>query len=168
MDQIPADTTDPLEKERRSTLQEVFWACKVALDTLNDLLLFDKLQNGLVKLIKEKLVVMDFMPKDISMFSVQLRSKRLQLTFSTPGVDYSNHSASNATNPGQVADLSSTNMISSFDVIEADKIKFGQVVRNLISNAIKFTSDGGDIQVSVQSNPATLSDEQDSHVNKKQ
>ena len=44
IDQIPANATNPLEIERRLTLQEVWCACEVALDILNDLLLYDKLQ----------------------------------------------------------------------------------------------------------------------------
>ncbi len=166
IDQIPPDTNDPIEQERRSTLQEVWCACEVALDILNDLLLYDKVQLHLVGLTKEKLIVVDFMTQCINMFSVQLRLKKLQLTLFCDGsiskqsdncdadgniqTHVKNHCGSHHNIPSEPLLLD--------DVIDADKSKLSQVVRNLLSNAIKFTPEGGDIQVSVSFLPLYYSD----------
>ncbi len=138
MGQICVNTMDLLELERLSTLTEIFYACEVALDILNDLLLHDKIQMGLVSLTKESLHVTDFMMKCISMFTVQLKSKKLCL---------------------RLQNLNPDSAISVDDVADADKSKLGQVIRNLISNAIKFTPDGGDIDVSIGFKPLSSSDE---------
>ncbi len=79
--QIPKDTTDPLDLMRLETLYEISWACDVALEILNDLLLYDKLENGLLSLVKEDVPILDFIQNCFTMFSVQLRAKNIQLSF---------------------------------------------------------------------------------------
>ena len=57
IDQIPEDTQEPVEIERKETLVETQSACGAALDILNELLLFDKLETGALVLHKQSVPV---------------------------------------------------------------------------------------------------------------
>ena len=60
IEQIPENSRNIMEKERLDILTEVNIANGVALEILNDLLLYDKLQSGLVSLQKEEITVIDW------------------------------------------------------------------------------------------------------------
>ena len=57
-------------EDHLDTLEEVDEACEVALEVLNDLLMYDKLENGRAKLKKEEVNTLDFISNNLKTFSV--------------------------------------------------------------------------------------------------
>ena len=142
IDQIPEDTKEPVEVERRETLVETQSACGAALDILNELLLFDKLETGALVLHKQSVPVTELVEDSVRMFSAQAREKSIELSITNndetmlmPTVEGTSEV------PLALCDT---------DEVSVDKNKVVQVIRNVVSNAIKFTPTSGKIQVNVK------------------
>ena len=156
LDQIPEDTQEPVELERKETLMETQSACSAALDILNELLLFDKLETGALVLNKLTVPVPELVEDSIKMFSVQMKEKSLKLVIT-------NNDESILTITADIdkpVDLSSATIygdrpasllpsLYKTDEVYVDKNKVVQVIRNVVSNAIKFTPAFGVIKVNV-------------------
>jgi len=111
-----------------SIVSDIDTSCKVAIDILNEFLLANKLEAGNVTLEKELVVVADLIGEVVIPFGVQARQKE---------VSY-NYSGDSHIDPA----LRANNVH-----IYVDSMKFSQVIRNLISNALKFTPKGGRVDV---------------------
>eukprot|EP00602_Paraphysomonas_sp_CaronLab_P008571 CAMPEP_0185035458 /NCGR_PEP_ID=MMETSP1103-20130426/26856_1 /TAXON_ID=36769 /ORGANISM="Paraphysomonas bandaiensis, Strain Caron Lab Isolate" /LENGTH=477 /DNA_ID=CAMNT_0027572543 /DNA_START=896 /DNA_END=2329 /DNA_ORIENTATION=+ len=103
-------------------------SCKVAIDILNELLLVNKLETGNIELEKELIVAVDLIKNVTAPFSVQARQK---------GVEY------NFTGDSHVDPI----LVASDTHVCVDTRKISQVLRNLVSNALKFTPKGGRVDV---------------------
>ena len=172
IDQIPENTINEKEIEYRKSLLEVNNACEVALEILNDLLLYDKLQNGQLTLHKEEVNALDFVTNCLSMFTVQIKAKHLQIQLINCDNDLN---SLNSIQNLQIQELvnqdkssmmtfkrfstKQTNLFQPCDTYQCieknyklfvDNSKLGQVIRNIMSNAIKFTPAKGAIQVSIK------------------
>jgi signal transduction histidine kinase len=99
-------------------------SCEVAIDTLNDLLLYEKIDGDLLKLEFQKLLVWDLVVEVAKMFRGAALNANVKLSWPDVCVPRC--------------------------VIEADRHKLSQVVRNLISNALKFTPAGGEVTISAE------------------
>ena len=55
-------------------------ACRTAVDILNDLLLFDKIENSMLIANKSVSNVAELLYDSVKMFSVQMREKKIELT----------------------------------------------------------------------------------------
>jgi signal transduction histidine kinase len=132
----------PKDIERYDTLCDVNMSCMAAVDILNDLLCYEKLESGILELHKENIVVEPFLKDCVSMFSVQAREGDVTLTVDTDASDLDHPST---------ASTDGTNMVSlslqPHDSIFGDKFKMDQVIRNIISNALKFTPREGSVTV---------------------
>ena len=117
--------------EHRETLLDVQTACRIAVEILNDLLCFDKLESGILELHKHEVPVNSFISDCVNMFGSQAREA---------GVTIINNSLMK-TDPG------ASNGWLDTDTVLMDKLKMDQVLRNLISNALKFTTRGGCVSV---------------------
>jgi CheY-like chemotaxis protein len=110
-----------------------------AVDILNDLLCYEKLESGILELHKENIVVDSFLNNCVTMFSAQARECGVTITMIT-----------NATDRDIVVtqddSILSTSLLPT-DGIFADKFKMDQVIRNLMSNALKFTPRGGVVTI---------------------
>ena len=75
-----------VDYERLDTLQDVHSSCVAALDILNDLLCFNKLESGLLVLHQESVHVIGFIKESIAMFNVQARDcgVTLRIIFEKP------------------------------------------------------------------------------------
>jgi hypothetical protein len=181
--QIPVKTTNLTEKSMRETLIEISAASRVAIEILNDLLLYDKLESGLVTLKKEVVGVIDFMSECLQMFAVQIRAKNISLSFvnKTAPIRSEGHCTGTASSDttslqdsAAVRNLMTHNhdinqiqqgrisAVSKMDKFEVDKSKLSQVIRNIMSNAIKFTPDDGNIQIIVEFETYTTRSSSDS------
>ena len=123
----------------------------MALGILNDLLNFDKLEDGTLFIEPKKVVALPFILKSTEVLNLQAKEKGLVLNFD---VDNTRH--------GQVS-LSQKNLddmsgksrggdpvmlcLSNSDFINVDPYKMNQVIGNLISNAIKFSPIGRSVTI---------------------
>ena len=126
-------SVDPNDIERKEILVDVNVACRTTLDILNDLLCFDKMESGILVAHKHEVPALSFISDCVGMFSAQAREANVTVTFSNSGEE---SSLSHGSSP-----------LLSDDTVLIDKFKMDQVLRNLISNALKFTPRGGSVVV---------------------
>jgi signal transduction histidine kinase/CheY-like chemotaxis protein len=177
------NSKEPKDAERLETLSDVNVSCVTAIDILNDLLCFEKIESGILQLHRTDEPILPFMEACVNMFSAQAREcgVRLELVLvHDHDRDESKHDIITATaaaaagaatlSPRDSDQLSprSRSVISQLplaldlssirnpaakctilpsDTICIDKFKMDQVVRNLISNALKFSPRGGKVTV---------------------
>ena len=138
-------SNDPKDADRREILEDVNVACKTTLDILNDLLCFDKMESGILVVHKHDVPVLSFISDCVSMFSAQAREGGVTISFSNnEGEDTVGRVISENRSPSPSLSISS---LIERDTVFMDRFKMDQVLRNLISNALKFTPRGGSVSV---------------------
>eukprot|EP00607_Mallomonas_marina_P008441 CAMPEP_0182424572 /NCGR_PEP_ID=MMETSP1167-20130531/10775_1 /TAXON_ID=2988 /ORGANISM="Mallomonas Sp, Strain CCMP3275" /LENGTH=557 /DNA_ID=CAMNT_0024604463 /DNA_START=625 /DNA_END=2298 /DNA_ORIENTATION=- len=116
--------------EAIETVKELKESCNIAIDILNDLLDYEKLEAGLMTLERKRVDSGPFLIKLISSFNVQARQASLNLTL--------------IPNAAQLLiDLRHINIF-------IDENKMSQVIRNILSNALKFTPQDGSVHVLIK------------------
>ena len=110
------------------TISDVYSSCEVAISILNDLLTFDKIESGKMALEIESINCCSYFNSLVKPFNVNARNKQISfhLDFSELSPKFIQHAC-----------------------IKVDQGKMGQVIRNLISNALKFTPHGGSVTVAI-------------------
>ena len=122
---------NPKDIERNEILVDVNVACRTTLDILNDLLCFDKMESGILVVHKHEVPVLSFISDCVGMFSAQ--AKEANVTISIDNSD-------------DATEVMASSLLEN-DIVLIDKFKMDQVLRNLISNALKFTPRGGSVTV---------------------
>ena len=69
----------PADEELCETLSDIRLACSTAVDILNDLLSFEKLESGILILHRENISALNFVKEGIVMFSAQAKEKEVTL-----------------------------------------------------------------------------------------
>jgi signal transduction histidine kinase/ActR/RegA family two-component response regulator len=156
---------DSKDAERYDTLRDVNLSCKAALDILNDLLCFDKLESGILELHKQETHIIPFVTECIAMFQSQARANDVKMNFVNTGCDLDEAATCRCSFvstevPGEDRENYSRVPPTSMPIVQSesiliDKFKMDQVVRNLISNALKFTPKGGSINIKISHIPNT-------------
>jgi signal transduction histidine kinase len=163
--------SDPreLQAQVRTTLQtwrhlaeEIVESSESAVEVLNDLLNYDKIELGTLKLEFSTFDMRALAERTTSMMQVQAQQKNIEIQ-----LFYSAESMSVASNAGGAGDRWSFS--AHRDTLEAleqgaiyermvvgDAARMGQVLRNLISNALKFTPAYGEVTVTGKSAAAVL------------
>ena len=127
----------PEEKEMCETLSDIRLACSTAVDILNDLLSFEKLESGILVLHREDISVVKFMKEGIVMFSAQAKEKGVTLDLVS------------TIDEGTLKKFPCARLLRENDEFNCDRFKMDQVLRNLVSNAIKFSPEGGKVTLRV-------------------
>jgi signal transduction histidine kinase len=125
-----AEMRDGLGAAGAQVLGEMQSACSAAIDILNDLLTYEKLDSDLLVLDKTVCDLSSIVEDSVRFFRIQATHADITLTLER--------------------DISLKPM-----VVLADQNKLAQALRNLLSNALKFTPPTGSVNVSICSDEAT-------------
>lgn len=106
----------------------------LAVSTLNDLLNYDKIETNKFEIEKKKVNIISVVEKTLSPLCLHAKEKDVKLIVKTD--DYYESNDSN-----ESIDVNNLRVI-------GDAFKLGQVLRNIVSNALKFTPVGGTVSVS--------------------
>lgn len=129
--------------------QEVHANAQSSIDVLNDLLNYDKVETGTLSLELTRLEIWELIESTAAEFKLSAAQKHIQVQVE------SNNPAMAAT--GSASALSDQNRRSNKHIIVVgDTVRLTQVMRNLVSNAIKFTPEGGSLCIRATS--TTFSD----------
>ena len=123
---------------------EIKYALKNVVDILDDLLLSEKMESGLMQLHKENVPILSMVKEVVDMFAPQSRRDHL-----TINVETHNNSVLGAMS------------LQESDVVDADRFKLAQVLRNFLSNAIKFSPPDSIITVCTSFVPSAVSSDHD-------
>lgn len=145
------------------TVNDISKACHMALSILNDLLNYDKLEDGTLLIEPMRVVALPFILNCTEVLHLQAKEKGLRLTFDVENKDdineknldgmrdpeYPHFGCLSDMDAFACTDISPTQMscLSDSDYINVDPYKMNQVIGNLISNAIKFTPSGQSVTV---------------------
>jgi hypothetical protein len=115
--QVTRLTSTPDDRERFETLTDINTACTTAVEILNDLLTFEKMESGILELHKEAVPALGLVRECIAMFAVHARSKEIEVVpvFDIPGT-------------GLGAGLRA---LSDTDIVQLDRFKMSQVLHTL-------------------------------------
>lgn len=108
----------------------------VAVEILNDLLNYDKLETGTMELETEPVLIWDLITKTVNQFGIQAANRKLELK-----LDIERPSGLTIT------DVEDGEGYDPYNVI-GDGIRLSQVIRNVLSNALKFAPENSTIRVS--------------------
>lgn len=104
--------------ELREMVREIKSACAVAIEILNDLLAYERIDSDTLTLQRTSLDIAKIVQGVGSMFEIQAKYSNIEL---------------------RIEDEVGL----SFLIVDADEAKLSQVLRNLVANAFKFTPSGG-------------------------
>eukprot|EP01034_Spumella_vulgaris_P030700 gene30700-37954_t len=117
-------------------------AADIATSTLNDLLMFDKIETGMLEINTAECNMHEFITSCVKPFSLQAASDKIALThtFTDARLKISSRDE---------YDVERGTAIQRGVLVKIDKYKMQQVVRNFLTNALKFTPEGGSVAVNV-------------------
>jgi signal transduction histidine kinase/CheY-like chemotaxis protein len=152
-----------LEKDRQNS-DLAFWHSVVtdarensdiAVSILNDLLDYDKLETGALKVETDRVDIWELVRRTASQFNIQAVNRKILLL-----VDLRNPCGNSTPLSSVKADEDNVDVEQCrLHQCQAfgDEMKLSQVFRNLLSNALKFTPEGGSITISAEYDPHGLS-----------
>ena len=163
----PIITDTPFHHSVVENISDMKMSVEVALTTLNELLILDKLDRGLLALEYKDVKLLDFLRNTIQPFYTQAAAKHISMYFIFDDVlhdhicedeksqqEVKSNLLTNALNTRSSANLrrsgfvNETRAVSYEDAtLRADPNKLAQVIRNLVSNALKFTPMGGTVRI---------------------
>lgn len=135
----------------QDVLVDVKTSCGIAVDILNDLLLYEKLDDGFFNLALNDVYIDEYFREAIQVFSVQVRAHEIHI------VSFPPHRCVSQAKSLQINLTLATKALEGI-ILRLDRTKFSQVLRNLISNALKFTPANGRITVSCHPLSPTAND----------
>jgi signal transduction histidine kinase len=145
------------EGEADGILADVEESCVTAVDILNDILLYDKIEDGRMELDKTETTALALVTKTSKIFEVQASSVLVAFRH----VFMSDISQAKRTDITLITDFDAPVGLA---ILHIDVNKCSQVLRNLVSNALKFTPAGGTVKlvaklVTALDEPVTFVDE---------
>ena len=132
---VAEDEEEKLTKEDvdfwQNVVEDVDENAHIAVTILNDLLNYDKLETGTLKLETGIVFIWDAIQRTVNQFQIQAVNRKVNLNFSVE-------------KPKEGVDLESG--LDLWNVM-GDDVRLCQVFRNVISNALKFTPPDGNVEV---------------------
>lgn len=120
------------DKERvRDCLQKISQASKHMLSLINEVLDMSKIESGKVDLIEEEFNLSNLIDNLLSMTNEQIAKHHHELSVNISGVIH--------------------------EEVIGDSLRIQKVFTNLMSNAVKYTPDGGKIRLTIRENPSPYS-----------
>ncbi|MGN0650312.1 MAG: response regulator [Oscillospiraceae bacterium] len=117
------------DKERvKDSLQKISQASKHMLSLINEVLDMSKIESGKVDLIEEEFNLSNLIDNLLTMTSEQIKKHRHELSVNITGVTH--------------------------EEVIGDSLRIQKVFTNLMSNAVKYTPDGGKICLSITEKPS--------------
>lgn len=116
------------DAKRQEFISEIFKSSKITYELLDDLLTWARAQSGRIQINKENINIHTLIEKSIETYQVIARQKNIEIINNIP--------------------------VSLF--IMADIFTFTVMINNTINNAIKFTSNGGNITITAKANSETV------------
>ena len=113
-----------------------------AVAILDDLLTYDKIETGAFHIEADAVNIVELVQKTTKRFQLQALNKKVDLTFEIQ-CPHETHCST-----GQSYRTTSPTMSAS--MVVGDAIRLSQVISNLLSNALKFTTSGGSVQASLR------------------
>jgi signal transduction histidine kinase len=117
-------------------VEDLHESSAVAVTTLNDLINYDKIETKTFTIEEKDVKIWSVLEKTVSPMALQAKEKNIHLNFATQ-VSHPDQ-FSNEANPS--FNLKNLRVI-------GDSIKLAQVIRNLVSNALKFTPRDGEVKI---------------------
>lgn len=122
-----------LVKECMELIVELEESSSIAVATLSDLINYDKIESKSFSIEKKDVNVWSVLEKTVQPLTLQAKEKKIHMNLTTHLSDPSHF--------GEVdIQLDHLRLI-------GDSIKLGQVIRNLVSNALKFTPSEGKVNI---------------------
>jgi signal transduction histidine kinase len=115
----------------RTLVDDILTNSETAVEVLDDLLNYDKIEVGSLRLEYSIFNIYELVKKTASVMQIQAQQKNILLEIVSPG-----HSPTGSSEQA----LAAAFMI-------GDSYRMSQVLRNLVSNALKFTPSGGHVSV---------------------
>src|SRR5581483_5870563 len=126
-DLLAEKATGELSPKQERFVGHVRNGARHLLQLINDILDLSKIESGMLELRCETVSVSEAMPEVLSLIRPLAMEKKIQLE--------------------QAGDAVS---------VEADRVRFKQILYNLLSNALKFTPEGGNVRVDYSKNGADM------------
>jgi two-component system chemotaxis sensor kinase CheA len=116
-------------EDMQDTTKQVHDSCHIALETLNDLLTFDKLDENKLVVEVEEINPWELVCEAAKPFEINAKDVNVNFSISCVNAETNWHVS---------------------NCIIADRFKLSQVIRNLVSNSLKFTPQDGYVKVVVE------------------
>ena len=117
------------DRERvQDSLKKITQASKHLLSLINEVLDMSKIESGKADLIEEEFNLSDLIDNLLTMTSAQIEAHHHEFNINISGVTH--------------------------EAVMGDSLRIQKVFTNLMSNAVKFTPDGGKIQLSISEKPS--------------
>lgn len=121
-------TTHMNNEERvKDCLGKISTSSRHLLSLINDVLDMSKIENGKIVLNEEPICLPDFMHDFVTIIQPQVKAKKLELDLSILGVKD--------------------------EIVITDSMRLHQIMQNIMSNAIKFTKEGGEVRLRMEQKP---------------
>ena len=125
---IKTDPNDPISELQADNINEVIVASRHLLSLVNEVLDLARIESGKLKLVKQQVALISLLEESITQLEPLAKQKDINITLN-------------------VNSLSPNN-----DIIESDPTRLKQILVNLISNAIKYNHEKGNVMVLVNYN----------------
>ena len=147
----------PENEDHLLIVREIGAACETAVTILNDLLNYDKLEDHMMIIERKTLAARSFLMDSIPVLAPQAKEKGVKILYDLDDRSVQSLYSGNVLPKGR-EEIDGMRHLSAEDYINVDENKMHQVIRNMVSNAIKFTPPGKSITIRARKrfNPAAL------------